>query len=125
MQADLYAIEEVNETIIDEESKSSKMSKLGWTGRTEEAAKQESPFKDKNMIKKFNQGDPTEPTEPRSILIEPSNKTHRSDLKVLVENPDLGSEQTSEQTRLAIPEQIRSKFVRPLSAQNENIKNRV
>ena len=54
MQADLYAIEEVNETIIDEESKSSKMSKLGWTGRTEQAAKHESPFKDKNMIKRFN-----------------------------------------------------------------------
>ena len=91
----------MNETIIDEESKSSK---LGWTVGTEQAAKHESPFKDKSFIKRFNQADATEPTEPRSMLIEPSNKTERSDLKVLIENPDQGSEQTSEQTRLAIPE---------------------
>ena len=51
---DLYAIEEVNETIIDEESRSSKMSKLGWTGRTEQAANHESPFKDKSFLKRLN-----------------------------------------------------------------------
>ena len=50
----LYAIEEVNETIIDEESRSSKMSKLGWTGRTEQANNHESPFKDKSFLKRIN-----------------------------------------------------------------------
>ena len=37
LQEDLFAIEEVNETVNDEESRSSEASKLGWTGRTEDA----------------------------------------------------------------------------------------
>ena len=46
MQRDLYAIEEVNETVGDEESRSGEEShKMGWTGGTEDAIAK-SPVKD-------------------------------------------------------------------------------